>query len=240
MIITVVCSIIGSGVLSAIIAHILYKSKLKKEQNIKFQNMVGEHISDALNKAYELAERLKTAEKYKAYEQMTKSSFNAFDKRDTYPEIMSGPDELNNFSAEVSNFRSNTEKFLSSKITLDLVYLEQYIYQLNVFVSGFGNSKLFPLLGMVVVPDLDKWYTGFVKKIVKSQNKAKCKMECHFGKRWMRLRKKFVEKRWINSDLYKVINNSFKENDDPHLKKVGEILKRKGSNKVQNFPEKQK
>lgn len=240
MIITVVCSIIGSGVLSAFISHILYRSKLKKEQGIKFQNMIGERIADALNKAYELADQLKITEKYKAHDQMKIGLFDAFDKKDLYPAIMSGPDTLNKFMTEVSEFRGKTEKFLDSKLTLDLVYLERYIFQLNVYASGFGKVDFFPLLGMIIEPDLDKWYVSFVKRIVKNQNKTKCKIECHFGKRWARLRKKFVEKRWINSDLYKVINNAFKKNDDPHLKKVSEILKRSAlDNKVQKFPEKQ-
>lgn len=232
IIISVVSTILGSGVLNGIITHILYNRKLKKEQSAKFQNMLGEQIADALEKAYELADKIKATEKYQAYEQMTEGTFDAFDMSTTYPAIMTNPDTLNTFMAEVSDFRRKTERLLDSRLTLDLVYLERYIYQLNVFTSGFGSLVLFPIIGMAIETDLDNWYKSFVKKIVKNLNKTKCKTECHFGKRWMRLRKKLVEERWENSDLYKIMNNSFEKKDNPNLKRFSKLLQQIKENKV--------
>ena len=63
---TIITAILGSGILSTLISHLLYTQKLKKEQLMKSENGIGRKMITALESAQELMEELNFIEIFEA------------------------------------------------------------------------------------------------------------------------------------------------------------------------------
>lgn len=88
IIVTLVAAILSSGLLNIIITNIMYKRRLKKEQKIGQENMIGEKINEALLDMRSVELRCEEIEVYGIEEELQKQSFDAFQQKGFYLAIL--------------------------------------------------------------------------------------------------------------------------------------------------------
>ena len=229
----IIVPIVASGVLSGtvlngIVTHILYNKKLKKEQRIKFENMIGDKIVDALLYVKELTKKSSVIEIYGIDEKLEQHEFSAFDRNVIYPEIMNSDKDLQNFLEMIRKCRENYEEYLDCAIVLQIVYIDRYICELIKYYKELDQEEIegiLPALGTILIIDIQKWQKNCDKMLIRRLNKAKCKMEVQFGRKYNFLRKRIVEKQWEKSQLYVLINGPQKKKDEIALFLVQGLLK---------------
>ncbi len=207
LIITIITAIISSGILNAIISHLLYSNKLKRENKSKANEGISKEIGISLKKFRELELELTKQELYEAEKKFRDYGYkvNMFEQECIYPEIFNDWDSYNSFFEKIQYFRKNYEKNLPCKVALNAVYIDRYIAQLILFMKNNGNESMLPKWGTLFIYDLKKWQKKIDKLLVKEINKHKYKLESHETKKWTRLRKKEVEKEYKNTILYYLI-----------------------------------
>lgn len=196
-----------SGISSALITHLFYKFKLKSEQKIRFQNIIGDNITVSLIELRDLVEDAKTIERYDIVfpEDGDTEVPDPFEGT-IYPAIMNDLDSLVNFNDRLNDTWKKHGKYLDVKTALYLWYGSRYFSQLLFYVGVEGYQNQLPELGAMMIFDIQKWHYEFDKMLVKRINKPLNKIEYHQGKKWNRHRKRFL-KIWEDSLLYKSIND---------------------------------
>lgn len=213
VIISILCTVIGSGFLNGFVSHILYSKKLKKEQKMKFENMIGEKIAAALLQTRKITSQLDTIEFWNITQLPTNQMLDAFDRNTIYPAIMNDFSSLIEFYDLIQKCRDESQKFLDCETALNILFIDRYIMQLILFVKQVNNMDLLPALGAIFIVDLQKWQRRCDKLLIRKLNSSKCKIEYQGGIKWKILRKWIFERNWKNTILYHIINDETAPND---------------------------
>lgn len=205
VIITIVTTMIGSGLINCILTHFLYSNKLKKEIEIKNNGMIAEKVLDSLLKFRDMELMLTTTEIYDVETELENNGarvdlINA--NCAVYPAVFNDKESLFQFVEKIRECRSEYEKYLPCKLALNLVFIERYMMKAVLFASGYSHKNLLPTIGAFLIFDLQKWQRRMDKLLVKELNKVNFNLEVHNGIKWNLLRKKEVEKQWERTLLY--------------------------------------
>lgn len=141
---------------------------------------------------------------------------------------MNSDKDLQNFLEMIRKCRENYEEYLDCAMVLQIVYIDRYICELIKYYKELGQEEIegiLPALGTILIIDIQKWQKNCDKMLIRRLNKAKCKMEVQFGRKYNFLRKRIVEKQWEKSQLYVLINGPQKKKDEIALILVQGLLK---------------
>ena len=224
LILSVISTVLGSTVLNGILTHILYSRKLKKDKGVKFENMIGEKIAEALLSVARLTKKAKGIEIYDINSELETGSLDVFNGNTIYPEIMNDVESLNMFMGAISTCRNEQEEYLDCAIALQVVFIDRYITELRVFAGRYGTQQIYPVLGTVIIFDLQKWHKKCDKMLIRRLNKTKCRLEYHGGVKWKILRKWIVERQWKQSWLYQLKNGASKKKNEPMVHMIEKVL----------------
>lgn len=195
---------ITSGGSVAIISHLLYKFKLRSEQRVRFENIIGDEIVKSLIEIRELIEEASVIERYDIIKYDTNDGLiNAFEGT-IYPSIMNDVETLDDYSQKIDDMWKKHGKNLDCETALYLWYGSRYFSQLLFYVVEEGYQNQLPELGTFFIFDIQQWHLSFDKNLVKRINRPLNKIEHHQGKKWARKRKGFIKK-WEETFLYKTI-----------------------------------
>lgn len=218
--------LLSSSIISVFLTHLFYKFKLKSEQRIRFQNIIGDSITDSLIKLRDLIEDAAVIERYDIIfpdeDEDADEIANAFDGT-IYPAIMNNMDSLKSFTERLEVTWKKHGKYLDVRTAMYLWYGSRYFSQLLIYVNAEGYQNQLPELGTMLIFDIQEWHLEFDKMIVKRINKPLNKIEHHQGRKWNWYRGKFM-KQWENSLLYKSINDF--HGDVPEINDFFEYLER--------------
>lgn len=203
---TIITAILGSGILSTLISHLLYTQKLKKEQLMKSENGIGRKMITALESAQELMEELNFIEIFEAEDKFKDPNFRAVDGDVLYPTIMGDSESLWKFHTAIRQFREKYERYIDCKTALYIVLLDRYVMQLLLFASQF-EEKYWPRLGTILIVDFKRISHKCEKRLIRRINKQKYKMEYHNGIKWKILRKSALVKMWEKTILFHLLEN---------------------------------
>ena len=203
---TIITAILGSGILSTLISHLLYTQKLKKEQLMKSENGIGRKMITALESAQELMEELNFIEIFEAEDKFKAPNCRAVDGDVLYPAIMGDSESLQKFYTAIRQFREKHERYIDCKTALYIVLLDRYVMQLLLFSSQF-EEKYWPRLGTIFIVDFKRISHKCEKRLIRRINKQKYKMEYHNGIKWKILRKFALVKMWEKTILFHLLEN---------------------------------
>lgn len=223
LLMTVVIAILSSGFINTIIAHILHRNRLTVENQKKVEKSMDDQILEALLKARELAHQIFTLEIYDCQGIIKQGNFDAYHPEVVYPEIMNSPQYLKNYLDAITDFRKRYDLYLSRTIALNIIFIDRYLRQLQVYSNGWGESQIYPYIGAWIYIDLQKWAFQFDDLLVKKINRRKYKLQSHQGWLWKKQRRKIVEQQWEETLLYAMLNGTSKD------KKTGEDAQKASS-----------
>lgn len=210
IIISVFSAVLSSCILNTIITHILYSRKLKKEQKMKSSSLMGDKISESLIAVKEMVAKSETIEIYNAKTEMRKEGFCTIEKNTIYPEFMNDPESLMNFHNEINSCRRKYEKTLDCKTAINLLFIDRYIKQLMIYLSGFQDKRIMPALGTIIIFDIQAWQKRCNRGLVYRINNQKYKLEYQDGYKWKILRKQLLERKFRKTILYALCNDKSK------------------------------
>lgn len=201
IIVSIIIAVISSAGLDAIITNFLYKNKLKKEQEIGHENMLGDRITEALLKARCLEQQCTAQNIYDQENTIQDEKADFFEQNAINLNILENEKNLREFSDEIYNMRKNYEQYLGFKEASYLFYIERYIrnFQLVIVQNGWDIKTA----GAIFISDLQRWQRGFEKELVKLINNPKYKVYDKNKKSWEKEKNKRQRRLWKNSLLYK-------------------------------------
>ena len=202
---TIITAILGSGILSTIISHLLYNQKLKKEQLMKNENGIGKKMREALEEAHELAVKMNAIEIFDIEEELKKDSFRTIGGNAYYLEIMTNRNNLIKMQDDISNYRKNYGRYIDCTTALYVLLLEKYLTQLGISLAPY-NDRYWPLWGTLFIVDIQKITRKFEKRLVRRINKQKYKMEFQRGLKWNLLRHFILVRNWNKTLLVRIID----------------------------------
>ncbi|WP_017470606.1 hypothetical protein [Amphibacillus jilinensis] len=213
--------ILSSGI-GATITHFFYKKKLKNEQRMKFQNIIGDKIIKALLEVREIEIEASVIERYDIVNGVERSEeeVDMFGGNEAYPSIFNSKESVLSFLASIQEARSKHEKNLDCETSVYLWYMERYIGQLILFLRYF-NEDDYPLLGMLLIKDIKIWRVKFHRVITKKINNYSVTLQFKSGLRWDIYKKIIMLRLWNNSILNKINNDS---NDEEIVKIMDYIV----------------
>lgn len=226
IIMTVICAILGSSVLNGILTHILYNNKLKKELKNKGNDMLAQEITNSLQFVRNMELELTTQEIYDIENELDKkgSMLNMFEGECIYLSIFNNWESYNQFTDLVNECRVKHEKNLSVKVALNLVFIDRYTKQLNLFMAEHGGESMLPFWGTIFIFDLQRWQKRIDKMLVKEINKYTYKLESHQTSKWNILRKKELIKQYQSTILYYLLNGKCRRRDKKKMELLTNIL----------------
>lgn len=197
--IAIVSAIVGGGV-----THFYEGKKLKKEQKLRFEDMVGERVAESLLKIRDIELKASYVEIYNAEEEFRNpnQTFDFLNGGARYLSIFNDWKSYNDFLDSIRFARQNYEKDVDCETAALLVFIERYLCQLSLYMHSFKNEKLLPTLGTIFMCDIQNWQIKFDELLVKKINSHQCKLESHLTKKYQEKRKKLVEEPWKHTLLY--------------------------------------
>lgn len=200
-----------SGSIGVILTHIFYKSKLKKEQKMRFQNVIGDRMAKSLMAVRDIELKANVIEVYNI-ENTIEEQGGKFDIAENaiYPSIMNDKKSLLDFHTEIVSARFHYGKEITGNIAVYLWYAEKYFGHLLGYLGSFANIDLHTM-GTIFIKDIQDWQRAFDKEIVSEINRAPTKLEIHEGPIWDLKKEKILEQLWNKTVLKKVINNETSE-----------------------------
>ena len=90
----------------------------------------------------------------------------------------------------------NYEEYLDCAMVLQIVYIDRYICELIKYYKELDQEEIegiLPALGTILIIDIQKWQKNCDKMLIRRLNKAKCKMEVQFGRKYNFLRKELLK-----------------------------------------------
>src|SRR5699024_3052872 len=119
--------LLASTVISVILTHLFYRFKLKSEQRIRYQNIIGDNITESLIELRDLVEKAAVIERYDLIyiDEEVEGTPNAFEGT-IYPAIMNDLDSLLDFKEKLDEMWKRHGKYLDVKTALYLWYGSRY------------------------------------------------------------------------------------------------------------------
>lgn len=199
---------IGVAVATAItttILNMIYNIwRMNKDQRMRFENVIGDKIAEALDSVRNLELRVNIQEIYNMENRFEEKNLDMFNPGAIYPSIMNTAQEFGDFLEQVNTAREKYDKYLDYQTAAYLYYMERYSMNLAKYIT---DNKLldFRLSGAVFYIDLQKWQKKYDKLITKKINRQKCRLYSKDGWRWELAKKRVMNKLWKKSVLYDVI-----------------------------------
>ena len=204
--ITIVTAILGSGILSTVISHLLYNQKLRKEQLMKSESGVGAKMRIALEEALEIVSVLHYIELFDAECALEAPNFRSMGNDNIiYPMIFNDSQTLYSFHEMINSFRAQYERYVDCKTALGILLIDRYVTQLILFLKGY-DEKYWSHWGVIFNADIKMMSQRCEKRIIKRINKQKYEMEYHGGSKWEILRKYVFIHRWKKTLLRRIID----------------------------------
>ncbi|WP_320972198.1 hypothetical protein [Enterocloster bolteae] len=209
MINLVVAAVVSSTVLSAIVTHLLYARKLRKEQRIRSEGITGEKIVEALYKIRDIELRCCEMKILETEEWLSYGvGLDFFGGTLSYPTIMSSTESLDAFFDMINVARREEERYLGYKTASYLSYMENYILQLVQYLHKNNLDESYPLAGYVIQKDFIDWQIRTEKNVVNAINSPKYKLSIHTGIKWIIMQKIVKRELWNKSILNGLLNDS--------------------------------
>lgn len=226
IVLAVISTVLGSGILNGIVAHFLYKNKLKKELKSKGHEMIAKDIGRSLQFVRDMELRLTVQEIFDAENEFEErgSQVNLFGGECIYPEIFNNWEHFNKFKKIVNQCRSEHEKNLSVKVALNLVFIDRYISQLGLFMAENGGEAALPFWGTIFIFDLQKWQKKMDKLLVKEINKYGYKLESHETRKWTILRKQELTKQYEDTILSYLLTGTCRKRNKKKMEYIKDAI----------------
>lgn len=221
IIMALIVAVLGSAGLNGIITHILYNSKLKKEQKVKARNTIWNRTVDALEEIRKIELGVKAQEIYEFEEVTQRNGYTDFFK-DTlhYPAIMNDADSFFTFFLRINNARATLTPYIDLQTAAHLYYMQDYAMRLMEYLKKNNLTKNYPLAGCFFFQDLLFWQKSLDSIIVKRLNKSNYKLYSEHGFRWEFWKKQVERKLWKKTILYKLVSNV----KEPYIEEIKNIL----------------
>ena len=202
---------IGVAIITCVVTTALnavyHKWYIRKEQKMRYENVVGDKIAEALIAVRDIEMEVRTQELYKLEERLKEGNLNMFSPGKIYPAIMSSPQDFFDFLNKVNKARGDYEQYLDYKSAAFLYYIENYGYTLAKYISEH-KALDFPTAGTIFYIDLQQWQQQYDRVLVKAINKSRLKLYSKNGWRWERAKKNVMRSLWDNSKLCTLINEN--------------------------------
>lgn len=226
IIVTMIGAVLSSGLINALLSHIMYNNKLKKELKFKGNDMIARDIGESLQFIRNTVLKLSTQEIYNVEEELEQkgSQLNMFDGECIYPAIFNDWDSFNEFHELIQECRSQYEKHVSCKIALNIVFIDRYLFQARLFINENGGERKLPFWGTLLIADIQKWQTKMDKMLVKEINKYSYKLESHETWKWKFLRKRELINQWEKTILYYLITGKHRKRDKKKMQMLDRVL----------------
>src|SRR5699024_3340245 len=110
-------------------------------------------------------------------------------------------ESLDEFYNKLKTIEENHFDKLKPDLAATLYCLERYFLKLQKYILQFKNNQL-TMIGSIVITDFQKFYNIISSLIYDEIGKSGSKLYMHSGTKWERVKKKYEEKLWSNSNLY--------------------------------------
>lgn len=185
--------------LSVFLTHFFETFKLKKEQQLKFQETLGAHIAKSLTSVRELVLKTKSIELYNLDDYHVEDT-NAFKEFIIYPSFMGNGEELGKMFSEVLEARRTYEAYLDLKSAAYLYVFEKYLTDLMLYIGQYSLQGGIDRLGMLVIVDIQKWESSFDKHLARQINHPHYKVFSKHGQLW-RITKWLIEREFLKRTI---------------------------------------
>lgn len=208
-----VITALASGVLGIAITHMLYRSKLRKEQKVRYENVLGDNIAKALTAVRDLGLECRIQEMvdviWKLQEPEGSSAVSKIDRK--FPELLKSKESLLEYVDKIINVRKENERYLDHKLSAQLYYIERYCIQLIKYIEQHKLEEGFYLVATVFAIDIKDWEKLMEKTVVKCINNPKYKVYKQEGRMHEWERKRINKKLWKKSILRGLIVEDLKK-----------------------------
>lgn len=209
-----------TAIVTSLLTHIFENRKLRKQQDIAFQESLGKKIVDAYIKTRENILQLETIEALPESIQFSRENQGKAEKLLYYPAIMEDIQTLSDYGRKVSDTRRQYEPYLSNKAAAFLLILERYLMEVATFIGNNNLQNTTKPVGMLVHPDLQKIGKAFDNVIVNEINKPRYYLASKRTRRYEHL-KAVLKKKYIDNSVLMgvidkgiIIQNINSENDE--------------------------
>ena len=196
--------VVITGAVSTGLNVAFQKWHMKKDQRVRYENVIGDKIAEAFLAVRDIELEVKVQELYDADNRL-KEGINMFSPGPIYPAIMNSSEDFWKFFHKVNEARGEYEKYLDYKAAAYLYYMENYCMSLMKYISEH-QPLAYPLAGTVFIIDLQAWQIAYDKMLVKRINRQNCRLYVKNGWRWEWAKKKVMKELWEKSILFKKIN----------------------------------
>lgn len=207
---TVIAAIltIFGGVIAAVINTILHKPKLKKEQKVGYQTMIGEEIANALKEMLDLTQIALSTKNVFSFKENGKT-INMMDGISlSCPEILDGEEVFQAYRQRVHDAIARFDAYLDCETAAYIVYMEGYLTQLAIYLDKSElRLKEEEVLGALLCDDIINWAHQYKTVLIKKINKPKYKLENHEGRKWDSVSQRIYGNFWGTSKLLELIKN---------------------------------
>lgn len=210
-----------TGILVAFISligtHLFYKGKLRKEQKVRFQDVIGKKIAEALLAVWDIERKTHAQETYDIENKLnnTEGMVGFLNPQGVYLEIMSDEETFTKFVFSLNDARGEYEKYLSNEAAAHLWYGSNHFMEMTAFITREELGDKYPEMGIIFLSDILIWRNSFEKAIIKDINSHSTKLVAHRGVKWEIAKKQLKHKFYRKNVLNEIINN-----------KDGEVAKR--------------
>ena len=193
-------------VISLILTQIFYNKKLQKEQKVRFQDMIGEKIANAILAVMEVERKANVYEVFDIQNRISdlNEKIESFGNDLYYLAIMEDWQTFCEYFDTITTARDTYEVYLSQEAAAYLWYGAEYTNKLLDFIRRQGMANHMPEMGLLFIADFMTWREAFESALIKDANKCSCKLVEHRGRSWedakSKVRKK-LERKNLLSDV---------------------------------------
>lgn len=208
----------------ALITHLLYRSKLKKEQKLKIIGAITQERVNGINDIKEIIRELKVYERI----DIVHPEFHITDPL-TYPSIMENYKNLDKYCDKLLSLRGKYDDLLNIDCLMYLLASSQYVFELQKVAHIFSENKDLPLLGTILYPEIESWSMHFKDKLNSFLNNPPLKYEKRTGL-YYKIRLRILTYKVQHTILYK----KFIKGTDLDDCNIGKLFLEKHKNELEN------
>ncbi len=195
-----------TAVVTSLLTHIFDSKKLRKQQDIAFQESLGKVIIRAYIKTREIVLQLETVEALSESIQFSRKNQEKSAELPYHAAIMEDIQTLSEYGTKVSDARKEFDAYLSNKAAAFLLILEHYFVELASFIGNHELQDKTKYIGRLVYPDLHKIEIDFDIVIVNEINRPRYYLESKCTTQYEYLIEDFKKKYIDNSVLMGMID----------------------------------
>lgn len=202
-----ICGII----IGAIINNFYHKSNIKKEQKVRFENMIGEQIASSLTHIRNIEQKINIMEIYDVENQINDNiKSEELASYPIYPAIMENHDTLLVFLDDISEARKSHADNVDNKTAAYLLIMNHYLMRLLALLKHVDEHD-YHIIGAIIYIDFQRWQKDFDKLLINRINKSTVKLYSHTGWKWELAKKKYTKKYWDKSILKIITTQNIKK-----------------------------